>query len=385
MRIKWLSAGAFLGIFPLFCIMFGEVGKLTFFNELPNFPNPKQNIFLWTGIQAFSAPIMGFISDIWCRKKMLTFSIAAMILSILLLKLGYVHVAIICYCLSAITVIGRATYCDVHVADFKDGFTQTREINIVNTFIAQSIPWMFIPTVLFSNSFYGKSIPYLGCVIGLFLFVIAYKWFEDRSDRDRKNLHFPLKEVLQERGKYTALAVIVVFFAINSAWNMIQYYVEGQESLSMGSDFKAIGWVFLFGVLLARFTVGWLEAKIENILGFLFGLVAAGLLFHTIFPKYYDGDIIRTIFPDFTLIGGVMLPLVYTFFCGRRINIHSIGTICGLLESVQYLTELTGSYAINHINLFKDPIIFLRVATVLIVILSTIYAFFILSKKDRVV
>ena len=110
-------------------------------------------------------------------KKTLNITFGASILSVFLLYNGFFWIAIIIdgiFC--NVTPIARAAYCDVHTCS-------GRTPNIINTFIVQSIPWIFLPFLNWNG--YNPSFIILA-LISLLLLLSSIFFFKDFRDKTKK-------------------------------------------------------------------------------------------------------------------------------------------------------------------------------------------------------
>jgi hypothetical protein len=347
-RIIWLS------LLPLSMIIFGEMFKIFFYAEFQKVQERDSYIDWWMLLQLVLAPLLGLLSDKFCRKKILLLTLCSLILSAAFLRLaiflqgpsdisqGLFELSLVLYSLGAVTPIARAAYCDVHISNQKTP-------NIINTFLVQPLPWIF---------FYKFTFNTFGSFIGLILFgvaiaAIALFYFVDQRDRKQRRLSLRFKKIREEYGWGLCSRILIAVFISNSAWNLLQFYFEENESIGIANQYFSLapGVAFLGGVIIARL----LEIDLKKMIGLVFAFIGIFTLIQFIEGAATGNfnTVLRPIFISFTFFGGIGLPLIYAFF-GRNADLHEQGVLYGLLDSFQKLTEWTGSFSLNHVEAIPD-------------------------------
>lgn len=354
---QFISKLFLISTIPLILIIVSEIFKIFFFQELSTLKDKEKYIGWWTLAQLILSPTLGMISDGFCRKKMLIFTLFSLVLSAIFLKMGWsIIIALILYSIGAVTPIARAAYCDVHI-------TNRRVPNIINTFIVQPIPWIFFYKFSFSSPSQLTSWPsYLLFSSGILMTIICWIWFKDERDKEHRKLSFRFKGIREEYGWLLCLRVLLAFFLSNMIWNMLQYFFEEETSNQVAKSYFSIGpgLAFLVGALIARY----IDIDKKKMLGliFLFIAVFSGLLFLEGRAEEHAHSI-RPIFVAFTFFGGIGLPLIFAFF-GRKADLHEQGVLYGLLDSFQTATEWTGSFALGRLGARPDPTTIVNVVVI---------------------
>ena len=343
-----------LSLVPLSIIVLGEIFKIFFFAEFQKVQNRDHYIDWWLLLQLVLAPLLGFLSDKFCRKKILLFTLCSLILSAAFLRLsiffqgpsdipqGLLELSLILYSIGAVTPIARAAYCDVHI-------TNKKTPNILNTFLVQPLPWIF---------FYKFTFNTVGSIASLFIFgmitaALALYYFVDQRDLRHRRLSVRFKKIREEFGWGLCSRILIALFISNSAWNLLLFFLEEKESIGIANQYLslALGIAFFGGTILARL----LDIDLKKMIGLSFALIGVFTLI-----QFIEGTatgnyntVLRPIFIAFTFFGGFALPLTYAFF-GRSVDLHEQGILYGLLDSFQKLTEWTGSFTLNHVSTLPD-------------------------------
>lgn len=365
----------------IFSVFFGDWGKMYYYDTIKSFPNPQAFINLNVIISSGAYLILSFLSDIWCRKKMLYFSVLLLLFSGLFLKVGFPMLSTIFIAIAPVTPIAIAAYCDVHVAN-------DREPNVINAFMIRPLPWMLFPFVYKSiNGFFMLSM-----LLGALVSVMLICWFADNRDKDARKFNLGILEAIRVYGMRVVVSLSCAFYLSNWAWSLLFYYLEGVENESIvASNFMlSPGICFFLGAVFARtvirkksiFTVPFKGKPIRksNHLRLIIYLSMGAIPF-IIFISYLvsllNGDrsnVVLNSLPLFTFFGGVFIPAIYAFF-GSRLEYHSLGFVYAWLEVVQSLSEYTGAKIetftffkgdLNHIIIFSIALSFIA----LIVLLS---------------
>ena len=65
------------------------------------------------------------------------------------------------------------------------------------------------------------------------------------------------------------------------------------------------------------------------------------------------GTISPYLFLQYTILGGIGLPLIYSYF-GEKATVHEQGVVYGFLESIQSASEFIGPFLLGFILSIKD-------------------------------
>ncbi len=374
-------------LFPLFCLLFAEWGKIYFLDEIKIFQKYGNYLRYTINISIIVYPILGQLSDTWCRKKVLFISLVFLILSILCLHIKLPILAVCFFASSPLSAISRAAYCDVHI-------TNGKSPNIVNTFIVQAVPWIIFPFIFYASSrFFYLS--------GILLIIFVLLLFKDQRDKDIKRFHFGLSEALKTYGTRTSLIIILAFLSANIGWSILFYYIEKNQSISMlcKSFLLSPGLAFFLGAVFARLfirkkrllffyfkatkhpslkTDNYFKLLITLSLGVMPFLITISLLSCILSKSQID--IVFMMFPEITLFGGFLIPILYVFF-SSRLSYHSLGLVFTTIEILQTSTESLGEWlgSIKYLtNSFYLAIVALGFTFIAIILLT-----FLSDKKKK--
>ncbi|NGX63834.1 MAG: hypothetical protein KR126chlam6_01250, partial [Candidatus Anoxychlamydiales bacterium] len=233
-------------LFPLACIFFAEGVKMYFLELVRAVPNHEQYITYSIYITVLAYPLLAYLSDIWCRKKVLLISLFFLLLSIIFLYFKNFVLSMCFFSIAPVTAVAQAAYCDVHI-------TNEREPNIINTFIIQALPWLIFPFLFNQISSVFISI----LISGFFLLLLTLFYFKDNRDKDLKKYSFGILEATKKYGLKTCIVIIAAFFLANWAWSMFFYRLEERLGVAVISKYflLAPGLAFLLGAIFARMII----------------------------------------------------------------------------------------------------------------------------------
>ena len=346
--------------FALLCIFFADLSKMYFLEHIRQAPKSSSYINLYVLLSMILFPCIAFFSDVWCRKKILLFSLLSLCISVFFLYKKQFLLSTLFFTLSPVTSVARAAYCDVHI-------TNKREPNIVDTFLIQPLPWILAPIIFTQQtSFFRTTLS-----LGIILFVISH-FFKDKIDRQFNKSHFGIGEALRKYGVKASLIIIISFALSNTAWSMLFYRLEDSKKVLEISKYFSLapGIAFLAGAFFARLIIRRKKifflplndrskkaAETDDYYKLLI-FVSLGLVPFFSFVVFlnwilndYEGNIVFSLLPGFTLLGGVFIPAIYSFF-GSRIGYHSLGVVYATIEVIQSLAEYSGAN-LEEINIFK--------------------------------
>jgi MFS family permease len=327
------------GTIPILCIMGKEAYQLFFFLNLKS---DKENaiakmIIVWIVLQIIFSIVFGMISDKYCRRKTLNVTLGCSLLSILLLKGNFLWSAIIVdgiFC--NIIPIARAAYCDIHTCS-------GRTPNLVNTFMAQAVPWIVLS---FNYAVFHNHLFLIVVSFAVIIFLLSTTFFQDFRDKESKIDGNQLKKIYEKFFKAAYIKIALALLIWNSAWWLLLYYGEvmlDEESLQK-YFFLIVGIAFFVGTLIAK--IFRFSPKKTIPLIFLFTFLLFFFDWVLAMALNLSSIVTPSLFLQFTIIGGIGLPLIYAFF-GERATIHEQGTIYGILESVLSASGFLGPFLLS--------------------------------------
>ncbi|MCC5832534.1 MAG: MFS transporter [Chlamydiales bacterium] len=321
---------------PLMCIIADAAISLFFLSHLPT---AKTNVELlgsvWVGLQVIFSVVFGIISDKYCRKKTLAFTIICSVIALVALKLNYFWIAIfIDGIFGNIIPVARATYCDIHTLS-------ARVPNIINTFIVLPIPYIVLSIShhIYADHLFTSVLSF--SVLSVVLVVFLLKDFRDKDRRKANFIILKIKSTHFYKLKY--LRVVLALLVWNSAWYIILYYNEQtMTELQLEKTFLLIvGLAFFVGTVVGRIY------RFRVHLAITVSLLSSFLLLFTdwiAFVVLATPQIIPvSFFLQFTMLGGVGLPYIFSYF-GEIAKIHEQGEVFGFLESIVSLAEFIGPF-----------------------------------------
>jgi membrane protein implicated in regulation of membrane protease activity len=212
---------------------------------------------------------------------------------------------------------------------------QGRIPNIVNTFLVQPLPWLCMPLLHSINLQSIVTFSILGCVL---LLVCVH--FRDFRDHQINN-----KTTLKKLFKPNLILLGLAFFILNGQWEILFYIssnIKNINELNI-SFFLFEGVAFFTGVLITRL----IKFDPKKMIKALFSLVFATILLNYLMEVLFNQktNITPELYLEFTLLGGLGLPLFYAFY-GTQVAVHEQGITYGCLESIQSLSELLAPVAL---------------------------------------
>lgn len=358
----------------LFCIFFQEQARIIFFREFAGIKDIELqgNLTFWWAVgQCIGFPVMGYFSDVMSRKKVLGFCLTCLTLSLVFLHFGCIFLSVALYSAGAVSAVARAAFCEIHVEHIEYKLKEKRAPNILYTFIIQPLPWVIFAYGVFRLPKIFHDFSYLATIQGVVLFHLIWNYLKDPSGKGThegliKEWKKAKGKVIAIRGGFATIIVILTFYFGESVWTSAQYYMDsGSKIARIGKDLDvSLGFSFLFGSLVVLpFTFnGWASKYVEVFLSLVFGGIAFVVLAYYLhwMEGDYAGDVIKSMFPYVTFLGGMGLPLIYVFFGGsKKVGTHLLGMIFGLIEALQNLTDISGAYfeKIFNISLHKSEFV----------------------------
>lgn len=347
---------------PLMCIIADASISLFFLSQLPK---AKTNVELlgsvWVGLKVIFSVVFGVISDKYCRKKTLSFTIISSVVALVLLKINYFWIAIfVDGIFGNIIPVARATYCDIHTLS-------ARVPNIINTFIVLPIPYIVLSL---SHHLYTDHLFISVLVFSILCILLVIFLLKDFRDQDHRKANFIILKVKGSHFyKLKYLRVVLALLIWDSAWYIILYYNEKNMSeLQLEKTFLLIvGLTFFIGATVGRIY------RFRVHLAITVTLLSCFLL---LFTNWITSLVLNTpkqvpisFFLQFTMLGGVGLPYIFSYF-GEIAKIHEQGEVYGFLESILSLAEFIGPFFLVLIKLngglnFYYILPFLFISTVL--------------------
>ena len=276
------------------------------------------------------APLFGFISDKYCRKKMLLLVLGCSTFSVPLLDAGWIWPAVLINgVFGNVAPIARAAYCDVQLI-------RNKETNVINTFFIQPLPFILLS---FSPPLFNEYAVLLIHIIEVVALLACLFFFTDQRDKhhgeaiDRFYRHFT--RIFFNR---MSLRFLLSFYILNSSWWFSTYLVDIYSNEdNVLYYFLATGLVFLIGTIICRIY----SFLPERALPLLTLAVAMFFLSDWLFSSILGGLNVESSFMHNTMIRGIILPLWYVYF-GLQAKLHEQGGVFGFMDSIWSLTELTG-------------------------------------------
>jgi hypothetical protein len=195
------------------------------------------------------------------------------------------------------------------------------------------------------------------------LLLIIFFFSKDARDKELKKYSFGILEAFNKYGIKTCIIIIIAFFLANWAWSMFFYRLEERLPFSIISKYflLAPGLAFFLGAIFARMII-----QRDKILFFHYSknkksinadnqfklliIIFLGLIPFFIFINLISiimnistKDSFMQILPELTLLGGFIIPLIYSFF-SSRLGYHSLGLVFAILEIVGSLSESVGAW-----------------------------------------
>ena len=331
------SSPTLRGLIPLFCVLTKDAHKIYFFTELNNTTSDLEYMIIgWLLFQVCFSYIFGVISDKYCRKKTLVLTLAASLVSLALIQNQLFWLALIVDGIFGnVTPVAKAAYCDVHTVS-------GRVPNILNTFIAQAIPWVVFPLVFLNSSpsFYLYTIITIS-IASLILSITSFNDFRDKNQIDK----YPMFRFFKKYARSPFIEVILAFLILNTAWWSITYFQElhYKEVILQKHFMLVLGLGFLGGCLLSKYLK--FKTKPALFLSFLFACMLVSFDWILSYALNKPQRISSNLFLYMTLVGGVLIPNLYSLF-GESARTHEQGSVFGFLDGIQTLTEFFGAVAV---------------------------------------
>lgn len=258
-------------------------------------------------------------------------------------------VGTILYSCAPLTSVARAAFCDIHV-------TNQRDPNVIDTFLVESLPWIFAPVIFHSNAIFFLYTVIIGCCL-----ILCSIFFQDWVDRGANKFSIGLLEAPQKYGLKTCLVIISAFAVLQIAYNILETRFDNIAAITnpIHSSSFLLGIGFFLGAIIARLLIRrkkvFLEiintenkkSYVDNYYKLIITIsisLAPFLLILSAFHWYINGqenEYLFSLLPGLTLLGGLFIPTLYAFF-GSRVSFHSLGLLYAFIEITNSLSEFFG-------------------------------------------
>ncbi len=305
--------------------------------------------FVWRSAQAVGGFLLGYLSDKYCRKKILVITqvLGVLILPLLLWKNFAVFSLFLIGFFFNPSPVARAA--------LVDNFPKESKAKLIAiTYIAQFIPWCFYLTI---HDFKSTEILMAALTVLILNSTMSYLFFEDRRDKKQEHNNditqsFTHKKSIK-RVFYTLCALFpgqLVFFISDTFF----------ENLTSNAGlFSALGIGSLIGVL-----VGIFYRKIPHLslLTFCFGI---GILLSAVplITNYLVPDLNIDLpyqLMLFSTLGGFYLPFVFDVVLSA-ISANYRGTACGIIDLLIALSSIIGVAIVVFLNPSQTLILLMTV------------------------
>ena len=202
----------------------------------------KIKFFLWRSAQAVGGFILGWLSDKFCRKKIL---VITQVLGVLILPFLWQNFAV--FPLFLIGFLFNPS--PVARAALIDNFPKESKAKLISiTYIAQFIPWCFYLTI---TAFSSMEVLIASLIALLGNAAISHLFFEDRKDKSQKP-HTEITESFihkksSKRAFYTLSALFpgqLVFFISDTFFENLASSAGLFSALGIGSLIGVLGAIF---------------------------------------------------------------------------------------------------------------------------------------------
>lgn len=317
----------------------------------------KIKFFVWRSAQAIGGFLLGYLSDKFCRKKIL---VITQILGVLILPLLWWQN----FAVFPLFLIGFFfNPSPVARAALIDNFPKESKAKLIAiTYIAQFIPWCFYLGV----KGFGSMEVLIAALITLAINALAsYLFFEDRKDKREEHQHPIPHNFIHRKSSKRAFYTLTALFP-----GQLVFFISDTffENLSSNAGlFSALGIGSLIGVI-----VGIFYRKIPHLslLTFCFGI---GVLLSVVplITNYLVPDLNIDLpyqLMLFSNLGGFYLPFVFDVVLSAT-SANYRGTACGVIDLIIALASIIGVSIVVFFNP-SEPIILLM--TIILFLSATI-------------
>ena len=294
---------------------------------------------IWLSLQIIFNAVFGIISDRYCRKITLNLTLVMTIVSILLMKKSLFLGAVIINGIFGNTVgIARAAYCDINTYHKK-------EINIVDTFIPQTIPYIFL---FFNLRIFHFDLFYVVLILVMLALILSVFFFKDFRDKKIKEKKSSVSIVLRKYFKINFIRLFFARFLWGVLWHTILYF--GARHLQIFDQQKYIFFAIGFSYLLGTLVTKCFKLTPYYTISLCFCFVFLFFVFNWLLFSFtgYPGELSPGLFLVFTFFMGMSMPLIYSYFA-LNAKMHQLGTIYGFLETATSINAFLGPIVLNVI------------------------------------
>ncbi len=298
----------------------------------------KIKFFVWRSAQAVGGFILGYLSDKFCRKKIL---VITQVLGVLILPLlVWQNFAVFPFFLIGFffnpSPVARAALIDNFPKESKAKL-------IAITYIAQFIPWCFYLTI---KGFSSPQILMAALVTLVVNAAISYLFFEDRKDKRQEHQPEITQNFIHKKSSKRAFYTLSALFPGQLVFFISDTFFENLTSNA--GLFSALGIGSLIGVL-----VGIFYRKIPHLslLTFCFGigvlLSVVPLITNYLVPNL-NIDLPYQLML-FSNLGGFYLPFVFDVVLSAT-SANYRGTACGIIDLIIALASIIGVSIVVFFN-----------------------------------
>lgn len=290
----------------------------------------KIKFFVWRSAQAIGGFILGYLSDKYCRKKILILTqvLGALILPLLLWQNFAIFPLFLIGFFFNPSPIARAALIDNFPKESKAKL-------IAITYVAQFIPWCFYLKVKGFTSYEVIMAALITLAINV---TISYLFFEDRKDKKSNHKKETSQSVVHTKRRKRALYTLCALFSGQLVFFISDTFFENLTSNA--GLFSALGIGSLIGVI-----VGIFYRKIPHLslLTFCFGI---GILLSVVplITNYLVPDLNIDLpyqLMLFSNLGGFYLPFVFDVVLSATSASYR-GTACGIIDLIIALSSIIG-------------------------------------------
>ncbi len=320
-------------------------------------------------LQVIASPIQAALSDLYCRKKSLVFSLAMSLLSLILVYF-YTQTEVFFLPMLCITIALKGLFGNTIPLSFA-AIADVRNKKIRLSFGVATFPYTAgYFWIIFTNKALPKeSSLMLAMIILLVLVIVCWFVFEDRRDKtSHKNQRLHLDRSLPTEISHEVGSVIHVLHNFSNQMAFLAYLMWEISLYSIlllyidfdVQTFSSVGISMLSGAAVAVLILKFSEVvQDEKMIQLGYKLSAFSLTpFFLIYPFLKDLYLLNTCY-FFHAMGNVILSASLFALMAKRTTPHEGGKIYGLLDSVDTIAFSIASIFIMIYNNFDLKLIYL--------------------------
>lgn len=295
-------------------------------------------LFTWITTQAIGGLVLGYLSDKFCRKKMLLFTLLCGIIFLpFLFWQGFT--------VWWIGVLGIGfSPSPIARAALVDNFPFESKVKLMSwTFVAQFVPWVFYLWIGIIDLELIFWISWIGVMV---VCGLSKLFFEDKRDMKQKDHDISIKDLVHRDRRRKVTITLTALFSAQIVFFLTDSYFE--EFSSNGGLYSALGFGSLIGAIMALFYKKTPHISMITTMygaGFLISIMpVASIVFFNI-----EGVNVRYQLMVFSNLGGFYLPFIYDIILSN-LSSKVRGTACGVIDLVISLSSLIGLSTILFIN-----------------------------------